>query len=338
MKSSFLMKARHQQYNPRSRNINNENNDSVMRIENKYHRRSANFTVTCYSCGESGHKSNECRNKPTNGNTKTSGYNNNGKWCSNCRSNTHTNKTCRNSNKQYYNYNKDAAKSANTGKNGDEKHSFDLVFGLSDIFCNVNQGEEIQPDLLLVDCGATAHIVNDESKFIYFDENYNPEEHFIELADGRRCNNVAKKRGTVTVEIRDENGELRKANLENALYVPSYPQNIFSVRAAAEKGATVQLGANSGELITSKGLIFPIQTIGRLYYLNMCKSSVTVSKRSSTLEGWHKILGHVNKSDILKLENIVDDMKITKKENSSSCTTCILSKQTVYRKTYNAIT
>ena len=360
-----VMKARHQQYNPRSRFINNENNDSVMRIENKNHRRSAGFTVTCFSCGESGHKSNECRNKPTNGNytnAKTHNNNNNRKWCSNCKSSTHTNKTCRNSNKQYHHNmnNKDAAKFANAGNviHDDEKHSFDLVFGLSDVLCSVNHEEKIQADLLLVDCGATAHIVNDDSKFIYIDEKYNPEEHFIELADGKRCNNVAKKRGTVIVEIRDENGEMRKASLENALYVPSYPQNIFSVRAAAEKGATVQLGANSGELITSKGLRFPIQTIGRLYYLNMCKSSDIVSsdrcssisegcksspdiiskdssdkvsKRSSSLEGWHKILGHVNKSDILKLENVVDDMKITKKENSSSCTTCILSKQTLNR-------
>ena len=89
------------------------------------------------------------------------------------------------------------------------------------VFYNISSdNEEIQSDLLLVDCGATAHIVNDDSKFIFIDENFNPEEHFIELADGRNCNNVAKKRGTATVEIRDEDGKWRKAKLENALYVP----------------------------------------------------------------------------------------------------------------------
>ena len=150
-----------------------------------------------------------------------------------------------------------------------------------------------------MDCGETAHIINDESKFTYIDENYRPEEHYIELADGKRKNNVAKKRGTVNVTIKDEDGKYRSANLDEALYVPSFHQNIFSVRAAAENGATVYLGANSGELITAEGVKFPITTIGRLYYLNMCKPSVN-HQRSSTLEEWHKILGHVNKSDILK--------------------------------------
>ena len=272
--------------------------------------------------------------------TKTSGHNNNanGKWCSYCRSNTHTNKTCRKSNNQYskQNYNKDVAKCLNTGKKDEENHSFDLVFSLSDdtdeekngtshekngrhedengtgshekiqsdltvtsgnediqsdvvLYNKSSDYEEIQSDLLLVDCGATAHIINDDSKFIFIDENFNPEEHYIELADGRKCNNVAKKRGTATVDIRDEDGKWRKAKLENALYVPSYPQNIFSVRAAAEKGATVQLGQNSSELITSSGLKFPIQNIGRLYYLDICKSLVSVTKRSASLEGWHRM-------------------------------------------------
>ena len=36
----------------------------------------------------------------------------------------------------------------------------------------------------LVDCGATTHIVNYDSDFIFIVDNFNPEGHFIELADG----------------------------------------------------------------------------------------------------------------------------------------------------------
>ncbi|ELT98112.1 hypothetical protein CAPTEDRAFT_207774 [Capitella teleta] len=39
---------------------------------------------------------------------------------------------------------------------------------------------------LLVDCGATLHIVRDEAVFTKFDDNFNPGEHYIELAKGSR--------------------------------------------------------------------------------------------------------------------------------------------------------
>ena len=91
------------------------------------------------------------------------------------------------------------------------------------------------------------------------------------LINGSHTNNIAKKRGTVVVDIQDEYGIIRKATLNNALYIPSYPQNIFSVQAATEKGAKVNFNADSGELVNKDGVKFPIQKHGRLYYL--CKTS-----------------------------------------------------------------
>ena len=78
---------------------------------------------------------------------------------------------------------------------------------------------------LLVDCGATTHIINDESKFNKFNDHFTPDKHYIELADGTRSNNVALKRGDVEITIMDTTGKLVNASL-NALYIPTYPQNI----------------------------------------------------------------------------------------------------------------
>ena len=39
---------------------------------------------------------------------------------------------------------------------------------------------------LLVDSGATAHIISDINRFTQFDDNHDPENHVIELADGSR--------------------------------------------------------------------------------------------------------------------------------------------------------
>ena len=196
--------------------------------------------------------------------------------------------------------------------------------------CSEEELKNEDAELLLVDSGCSSHINNDESNFISFDEDYEPQDHSVELADGTITKNVAKKRGTAVVNLRDENDKLWRTELKNTLYIPSFPQNIFSVKRATAKkdgvGAKVVLEGDSGELVSS-GVTFPIRTVGNLYYLNKC-SETTTKQRSATLEEWHRILGHANKSDILKLENTVSDMKITHKQDFQQCETCILSKTT----------
>ena len=56
--------------------------------------------------------------------------------------------------------------------------------------------------------------------------------------------------------------------LENALYVPSYKQDIFSVQAATCKGASVSFTQNSAELRAPDGTTFDIEKQDRLYFLN----------------------------------------------------------------------
>ena len=54
--------------------------------------------------------------------------------------------------------------------------------------------------------------------------------------------------------------------LENALYVPTFKQDIFSVQAAAEKGASMHFSGNQSALQTHDGVTFEIEKQGRLYY------------------------------------------------------------------------
>jgi hypothetical protein len=56
--------------------------------------------------------------------------------------------------------------------------------------------------------------------------------HFIELADGTQASNIALKRGDAEVFVEDRNGKCVKMVMKNALYIPSYRQDIFSVKAA----------------------------------------------------------------------------------------------------------
>ena len=237
--------------------------------------------IICYSCHTPGHKSSECKHRAL-------------KWCNYCKSSTHNDKVCRRQ--------KDKAKLAASKGTEDNQHSY--AFTITDE--NLIQASHINN--FLVDCGATTHIVNKDDNFIYIDPSFNPEEHFVESADGSRSNNVAKKRGTVSIVLRSADGSTAKAALENALYIPSYPQCIFSVQAATRKGAKVEFERDSAVLITQDGNTFPIQQHGRLYYL--CKT-FTTEGRNETLEMWHKLLGHCNVEDVKWLEHVVQGMTIT---------------------------
>ena len=131
-----------------------------------------------------------------------------------------------------------------------EEHTF--VFQLTDDQLPLETNNE----RLLVDCGATTHIFNKDEYFVDEDPTFNPAEHFIELADGSRSNNIALKKGTVIVPMHAESGKMVKVKLENTLYIPTYPQNILSVQAATKRGATIKFCHDSAELIAPDGTKF----------------------------------------------------------------------------------
>ena len=62
----------------------------------------------------------------------------------------------------------------------------------------------------------------------------------MELADGTKTMNVAVKRGDAEVTLKDVNGTYIKIVLKDALLIPSYPQDISSVKAATSNGAELK--------------------------------------------------------------------------------------------------
>ena len=152
----------------------------------------------------------------------------------------------------------------------------------------VDNFNTIRDNSLLVDTGATAHILNDKAKFLNFDDKFNPVNHYIELADGSRACGIVSAKGRAKVLLRDLEGVPHEVFLEDALYIPSYKHNIFSVQAAVSKGGAVNLTPNSSELSAPDGTKFSIQKYGKLYYLNYTNPS----GGAYSAEVWHKILGH----------------------------------------------
>lgn len=112
----------------------------------------------CYSCRQSEHLKYECESRHTSRlpNTRT-------RWCVICkRSNRETN-YCRCRNRQ------DETKMS---KENDDNYYFAFAMKVNrQTPPNSNSG------LILVDCGATTHIVNDSTRFETFTENFDPSSH-----------------------------------------------------------------------------------------------------------------------------------------------------------------
>ena len=61
---------------------------------------------------------------------------------------------------------------------------------------------------LLVNCRATEYVITDKSKFINFDQNFEPGNHFVELADENRANNIVLKRGNACIYLHGSKGQM----------------------------------------------------------------------------------------------------------------------------------
>ncbi len=286
---------------------NSASEDNVMRAsastpEWKGRERLACSEITCYNCGQNGHKACAC---PT--------PNRKRQWCSYCKSSMHRNENCRRKKR-------DNVKQA-TDKEDNDEHTF--VFKASDF-----KSYKIQRNGLMVDTGATSHIITDLEKFKWFDDEFQPEKHYIELADGTRASGVALRRGDAEVYMIDSAGHQVKTTLRNALYIPSYPQNIFSVKAATTNGASINFQQGQDELIHKDGTKFCIHEYNRLYYLNTVKEDSDSCNGCYDIQTWHEILGHCNYDDVSKLQNVVEGMKIKGKIDKSNlnCEICTQGK------------
>ena len=112
----------------------------------------------------------------------------------------------------------------------------------------------------------------------------------------------------------------------NALLVPSFRRNIISYQRCVKEGFQFHFNFHGYESMTSPdGHSFKITTQNNLYFLNSLTANTVVSR---TLDQWHRRLGHANKTDILKLPAVVNNMKIEKSADNKPCEVCIKAKFT----------
>ena len=299
-----VMKFKDGRYNKSSRGGGNKSRGG------KQYNGSGKSETTCFSCGDHNHKSFKCEKRKS------------GKlWCTHCESKTHNNKACKKIN--------DDTANAVSGVKKDSEHSFSFTVKDEDVnnHDNVNSTEVFSCRSLLVDSGASCHILHSDNEFVELNNDFKPEEHYIELADGSKENNLVTKKGSARVKFTNDMGTPCDALLNDALCIPSFPQEIFSVQAATKAGAQVNFGPDDAELVTRDGVKFRIHKRGKLYFLDKC--NVVKTTRSCDVNTWHKIMGHCNVADLIKMENVVDGMEIKGRKVIGCCENCILGKTTI---------
>ena len=188
-------------------------------IESKWYR---HWTV-CEkdTCGKPNHKSYQCHVIKGQSNNNQS----NCKWCNNCKCTAHTTDECRKSKK------KTGSDTVKTFQEDAENLSF--VFK-ADYVQNTYTVVTDICNSILVDCGATAHIITSKKSFISMND-LSKEKHIIELTDGSRSDNVVLGKDDASVSVHDNIGVKHHIALENALYIQSYKQNILFVQAAVRR-------------------------------------------------------------------------------------------------------
>ena len=120
---------------------------------------------------------------------------------------------------------------------------------------------------LLVDEGATSHISRDSKKFKIYNQTFQPENHYMELADGTKASSVRLKRGDTELCLLDADQNHVLVTLKKALLIPSYSHDIFSVKVTTISEVTVIFKENKKQLRHKSGTKFKICIHKRLYNL-----------------------------------------------------------------------
>ncbi|KAK7915728.1 hypothetical protein WMY93_011489 [Mugilogobius chulae] len=279
----------------------------------------AHTDLACWRCGEKGHRKDECSKKV---------------WCSSCKSTSHTDKACRKKERgsRCAHAQDDGGSRGRIDVRGTEGADFTFRAQTVDTSKSAQQ-RPIQEKGLIVDTGASSHIINDRSRFKNFDNSFKSERHSMELADGKRTFGLAQGRGDAQVHLIDSNGRRCSVTLKNALYIPSFPQELFSVKCATASGAKLIFDEGKDVLLVPDGTKFNIHVHNRMYYLQTECDESDVCNVSHDIQTWHEIMGHCNYEDILKLQDVTVGMHIkgTKRRPDKECRVCIEGKFTQMR-------
>lgn len=173
-----------------------------------------------------------------------------------------------------------------------------------------------------IDSGASQHMCR-ERKWMY---DVSPTTiNNIKVADNKTI--AVEGCGKVNLQIRDSEGRPRTIQVRNVLYVPSLTTNLLSVSQMTKNGCEIDFEKDYCRIYQNKKLILTAFQHDNMYVLKDFSETPAllsiVDEKDINL--WHQRMGHLNFTDLQKIENSADGVELSKKV-SQICTTCMEGK------------
>jgi hypothetical protein len=148
-----------------------------------------------------------------------------------------------------------------------------------------------------LDSGATSHLSNESRDFLNKKKVSNVN---LNLANNQSTKIVGAGIASFTADVF---GEVKNVTLDNTLHVPDLRTNLLSVSKIADKGCEILFKKNHAIVFGADGDVKLIgDRVGDLYFVRVPRNSAFTSSNDnfSSLEIWHRRLGHVNYRDLVK--------------------------------------
>jgi hypothetical protein len=237
--------------------------------------------------------------------------------CNYCKKPGHIAKDCYKQKQQHHKAH-DAKQANETSTNTNSSNNFNAF-----ITGNNTSSRNSMDMPWIIDFGASRHMTPQKHLFIEFTEFSDPEK--VGLGDGHPLDAIGV--GNVKIVTQLNRKVKRISILHNVLYVPDLAANLFSVRAATEKGIIVQFGHTRCWLKDNNGHVRAMGTLAndKPFHLD-CEHSSS-HKANTAAEIWHRRLAHVNETTLKNISksNIIVGSQIPT-GNMPFCESCVEGK------------
>jgi len=199
-----------------------------------------------------------------------------------------------------------------------------------------------QMDNWLVDSGASSHMTWERNILTNYQEFR--KEQKVSLGDGRTVDAVGM--GDVHVNMKFKVSQSKRCVIYHVLYVPELTCNLFSVRAAVQKGNHIRFGKSRCWILDSSGKLCGTGSlIDKLYRLD-CKLSselhstgetAAMTTTSNEMNLWHQRLGHLCEQQMRRMvdKEMVTGVKLPKGCGLFFCVGCVEGK--MHRKPFQPV-
>ena len=196
---------------------------------------------------------------------------------------------------------------------------------------NLYRGPKNAHDLL-IDSGATAHIIC--NKDLFQEGTFRSENSCLETGSGEVLSTEGK--GSLLVSLDNGNGGVTDLILTNVLFAPDLKFNLISTIQLGKKGISTYLMADDepAQLVHKGKLVGLAKTINNQYVLQTTTISPTEARALTTTNGtkapiqtWHERLGHLSYPNLLKLNHLANGVTIEGPIPEEVCGSCMMGRQ-----------